>query len=180
MSVLKNEERETHINMLRNSDKMQIYTSEIHVMKMLDKYVEESEDWKLTEIGKCHGEIVSKTYEAPRNLLIIRKKKRELSEEQRQKAAERLRAFWKKKNADEPESPALTADESDMLDDDCEGENFGVEDTGEGDFEPEKVEPYEYGVAHEEDLMPEIKPDSPVQNPQVTMQMNLKSNETER
>lgn len=147
MSVLKNEERETHINMLRTSDKMQIYTSEIHVMKMLDRYVEESDDWKLIEIGKCHGEIVSKTYEAPRNLLVIRKKKREMSEEQRQKASERLKTFWKKKNADIPDG----IDETDLNDDifDSDGDTFVSDDGGS---EPEKDHPKFVKVEREGDI----------------------------
>ena len=100
MSKLPHDERETHINMNSLGKTMQIYTTEKHIMRRLDRYVDESPNWKVVDIGKLHGEIVPKTYEAPRDLLLIRKQKRVMSEEQRQKAAERLRAFHNKKNED--------------------------------------------------------------------------------
>mgnify|MGYP007087852840 FL=1 len=100
MSKLPHDERETHINMNSLGKTMQIYTTEKHIMRRLDRYVDESPNWKVVDIGKLHGEIVSKTYEAQRDLLLIRKQKRVMSEEQRQKAAERLRAFHNKKNED--------------------------------------------------------------------------------
>ena len=59
-------------------------------MRRLDKYVEESEAWKVIEVGKVNGKVVSKIYEAPRELLSMKKKKRVMTEEQRRQAAERL------------------------------------------------------------------------------------------
>lgn len=110
-----NQERETHINMDRTSDKMRIYTSEHHVMRKLDKYVEESDDWNIIEIGRCKGEVVSKTYEAPRKLLNLRKKSFVMSEEQREAAAERLRIYHHK-NDDKNEETSKEFDDDDNLD----------------------------------------------------------------
>lgn len=112
-SERRNDEKETHICMSRNSDKMQIFTTEYHIMNKLDRYVEESENWKVVEVGKINGKIVSKIYEAPRNLLLIRKKKRELSEEQRLAAAERLRRY---RNQNEQHPGDLQDEDEELLD----------------------------------------------------------------
>lgn len=129
----KNDERETHICMSRNSDKMQIFTTEYHIMKRLDRYVEESENWKVIEVGKINGKVVSKIYEAPRDLLIIRKKKRELTEEQRLAAAERLRKYHKqqkqKKNLDEADEMTTSEDDDASLYDFGESEYSENEET---------------------------------------------------
>lgn len=93
--IAKLQERETHINMDKTSDRMRIYTTEYNVMKKLDRYVEESDEWKVIEVGRIKGAVVSKTYEAPRKLLTLRKKSVVMSEEARQAAAERMRAYWK-------------------------------------------------------------------------------------
>lgn len=110
MSKLPNDERETHISMNSLGNKMKIYTTEWHIMRRLDRYVEESDNWKIVDIGMLHGEVVSKTYEAPRDLLLIRKQKRVMTEEQRQKAAERLRALRLKKHGEETDEKEDEAD----------------------------------------------------------------------
>lgn len=110
MSKLPNDERETHISMSSLGNKMKIYTTEWHIMRRLDRYVEESDNWKVVDIGMLHGEVVSKTYEAPRDLLLIRKQKRVMTEEQRQKAAERLRALRLKKHGEETDEKEDEAD----------------------------------------------------------------------
>ena len=93
MAKLLNDERETHINMIHGSSKMRIYTTEYNIMKKLDRYVEHNDNWKIVEVGMVHGEVVSKTYEAPKDLLLIREKKRMLTEQQRADAAARLKAY---------------------------------------------------------------------------------------
>lgn len=110
MSKLPNGERETHISMNSLGNKMKIYTTEWHIMRRLDRYVEESDNWKVVDIGLLHGEVVSKTYEAPRDLLLIRKQKRVMTEEQRQKVAERLRALRLKKHGEETDEKEDEAD----------------------------------------------------------------------
>ena len=52
MAKLLNDERETHINMVHGSNKMKIYTTEYNIMKKLDRYVENNENWKVVEVGK--------------------------------------------------------------------------------------------------------------------------------
>lgn len=99
--MIKQSEKETHINMSTLDNKVRIYTTENRIMRKLDKYVEESESWKIVEVGKVKGEIVSKTYEGPKELLLIRKKKRVISDEQKQAASERLKAYWSSKDDEE-------------------------------------------------------------------------------
>ena len=110
MSKLPNDERETHISMSSLRNKMKIYTTERHIMRRLDRYVEESDNWKVVDIGMLHGEVVSKTYEAPRDLLLTRKQKRVMTEEQRQKSAERLRALREKKHGKKVDEKADETD----------------------------------------------------------------------
>ena len=52
MSKLPHDERETHINMNSLGKTMQIYTTEKHIMRRLDRYVDESPNWKVVDIGK--------------------------------------------------------------------------------------------------------------------------------
>lgn len=51
---------------------MIIRTSDYHMMRFFDKYVENSVRWRLTEVGRTKGEIVSKTYEAPRKCVTFK------------------------------------------------------------------------------------------------------------
>ena len=69
-------------------------------MTRLDKLCKESPDfYKLVGVGKIAGEIVSKTYEcADKTLISFRKAKREMSDEQRQAASERLKKMRSEKN----------------------------------------------------------------------------------
>ena len=113
MAIERNkDERETHICMSGNSKKMQIFTTEYHIMRRLDKYVEESEAWKVIEVGKVNGKVVSKIYEAPRELLSMKKKKRVMTEEQRRQAAERLAAYRQKKAGDTATASGVEPDKN--------------------------------------------------------------------
>ena len=122
MAIERNkDERETHICMSGNSKKMQIFTTEYHIMRRLDKYVAESEAWKVIEVGKVNGKVVSKIYEAPRELLSMKKKKRVMTEEQRRQAAERLAAYRQKKAGDTATASGVEPDKE------YEEEDFGLE-----------------------------------------------------
>lgn len=142
-------ERETHINMDKTSDKMTIYTTEYNVMHKLDKYVEESEEWKLIGVSRVKGAIVSKTYEAPRKLLCLRKKTVVMSDEQREAAAERLRAFHKKKEQEEfAPSSDIYEDDSDIVFENSETESVqddeasnNTNNSEESAFIPQKTRP---------------------------------------
>ena len=99
------EEQETHVNFLRNSDRCEVYTSDRTVMTRLDKLAE-SEDaphWKLKKIHKTQdGEIVGKTYETHKKLISFRADivTRELTPEQKEAAAERMRKWRETKQKD--------------------------------------------------------------------------------
>lgn len=120
------DERETHINMSHGSDKMKIYTTEYNIMRKLDRYVENNDNWKVVEIGMVHGEVVSKTYEAPKDLLLLREKKRTMTEEQREAAAKRLRAYHASKNGETPDDKV---DEVGFTDEDNEEEKADEDDS---------------------------------------------------
>lgn len=146
------DEKETHINMSKASDKMQIYTTEFNIMKRLDRYVEESEEWNLVSIGRVKGRIVSKTYEAPRNLLLMRKKKRTVSDEQKLAAAERLKEYWKKKKNEEDDF--IDIDEFSFgLEDDEQKINKKKSNEEESNFQPEKTKPSFKKVKDEPELL---------------------------
>ena len=148
MSKLPNDERETHISMSSLGNKMKIYTTEWHIMRRLDRYVEESDNWKVVDIGMLHGEVVSKTYEAPRDLLLIRKQKRVMTKEQKQKAAERLRVLREKKHGEELDEKADETDNEtdfgaeDDLDTSANMQNASSSASGETPrLEPQKSQP---------------------------------------
>lgn len=158
MAKLLNDERETHINMVHGSSKMRIYTTEYNIMKKLDRYVENNENWKIVEVGMVHGEVVSKTYEAPKDLLLIREKKRVLSEQQRADAAARLKAYHAAKHADDDEMDVVDfgTDDSDPDEDNEEDDaeavsssadvsantaNAGAANNEAPRLEPEKLQP---------------------------------------
>ncbi|MCD8220903.1 MAG: hypothetical protein LUD07_01690 [Clostridiales bacterium] len=58
----------------------------------MDKLVEQNpEQFRMIEVGKLGGKIISKRYLFPKRFVSIRSKDRNMTEEQKQKAAERLR-----------------------------------------------------------------------------------------
>ena len=91
-------EQETTINIMRDGETAQIYTSDTTMMTKLDKFVERDDcpDWKLVrEQFSREGELVGKVYETKKQLVSFRASivKRELTEEQRQALSERLKAL---------------------------------------------------------------------------------------
>lgn len=131
-------ERETHINTDASTDMMRIYTSETHMMRKLDKYVEESDEWKLVEVSRVKGDVVSKTYEAPKRLLSLRKKTYFMSEERRQEASERFREYHRmKKEKDEGEFINLDDEENNII----KEENQTSDNSDDANFQPEKTRP---------------------------------------
>lgn len=91
------EEQETVINYYRDSDVCIVYTSDSTVMTKLDKLAEDESlsHWRVKQVHKLQsGELVGKTYETHKGLISFRSdfKSINLTEEQRQKAGERLRA----------------------------------------------------------------------------------------
>lgn len=89
-------EQETTINFMRDSDACTVYTSDSTVMTKLDKLAESDEapHWKCVKVHKAlDGTVVGKTYETHKKLISFRVDivTREMTDEQRQAAAERLR-----------------------------------------------------------------------------------------
>lgn len=86
-------EQETIISYSRDEDFAYIWTSDSTVMTKLDRRVE-SGDYEIFDVGKdMDGNLLSKEYRCPKNLISFRSKKvtRELTEEQKQAMADRLR-----------------------------------------------------------------------------------------
>lgn len=101
------EDQETVIVFSRNSKTASVETTDPTVLTKLKRCVSTSPDnWFLTEVSVRQGEqdpmkVVSVCFECPKKLISIRSKTvtgRELTEEQRAEAAERLRNLRKKNN----------------------------------------------------------------------------------
>ena len=89
---------------MRDSDTAKIYTSDRTVMTRLDRLAEREDcpDWKVTEeIRDTEGELVGKMYETNKRLVSFRSflQSRELTDEQREAGAERLRLWREKEQA---------------------------------------------------------------------------------
>lgn len=97
-------EQETTVNFMRDSDICTVYTSDSTVMTKLDKLAESEKApiWKLKEEHKLQsGELIGKTYETHKRLVSFRADivTREMTEEQKKAAAERMRA-WREEKAE--------------------------------------------------------------------------------
>jgi len=87
-------EQETTIGFSRDEDIAHIYTSDTTMMTKFDKLVRTSEHWSEEKTVNCDGELVGKFYTCPKKLLSYRgamRTGREMSEEERKTAAERLK-----------------------------------------------------------------------------------------
>jgi hypothetical protein len=87
-------ERETVINFGRNDDLAIVWTSDTMWFTKMDKLIEKNpEEFKCTKEETIDGQVVQKRYEFPKKYVSIRSKsvKRELTEEQKQKYAERAK-----------------------------------------------------------------------------------------
>ena len=88
------EEQELIINLNGKDDVIRVSTTYPHWIKRLDKYCEENPDeWKKTYEYIEDGRVISANYEAPKSLLKLQKKKRQVSEAQRKASAERLAKY---------------------------------------------------------------------------------------
>ena len=95
------EERETIIRIGRTTDVVEICTTDERYMTKFDKLCKEGEGWKLTGTETSEGDIVEKFYQCPRKLISFRAKtvKREMTEEQKAIARERIKALHASRNA---------------------------------------------------------------------------------
>ena len=97
-SGIRLEEQETVVNFYRVDHRMSIYTSDQTMITKLMKLLKKSEQneeagYVLVREEKMSGRVVAIEVSAPKHLLSLRtpKKKRELSDEERQELAERMR-----------------------------------------------------------------------------------------
>ena len=102
MSVPVNEQ-ETTISFMRNSDKAIIYASDKTMLTKLHKLAKKNSEWKRIDQDRLKGDIVSETFECPKKLVSLRTATSTfvMPEEQRQLAAERLRAWRERKEANQ-------------------------------------------------------------------------------
>ena len=86
------DEQETTISFDRRDNTCYIYTSDSTMITKLDKLVK-SGSYKLSDIQYLEGDVVSKMYTCPKKLISFRAKtvRREMTEEQKIAAAERLK-----------------------------------------------------------------------------------------
>lgn len=93
------EEQETIIRIGRTEKTAIISTTDSVYMNKFDKLCEGSEEWKCTGVETCQGDVVEKFYECPKKFVSFRSKtvKPNLTEEQRQASAERLRKLRESK-----------------------------------------------------------------------------------
>ena len=94
-------EQETTISIMRNSDKAIVYTSDKTMLTKLHKLVKKNSEWKRIDQGRLKGDIVSETFECPKKLISLRTATSTfvMPEEQRRLAAERLRTWRERKEA---------------------------------------------------------------------------------
>lgn len=87
------DEQETNITWYRDEDTAKIYTSDYTMMTKYDKNVS-SGDWKLLKVDTCEGDVVAKTYSAPKELLYGRgKKNKPMSEKIKSEKRELMRQY---------------------------------------------------------------------------------------
>lgn len=98
-------EQETSVTFLRQENVMKIYTSDNTTLTDLKKKLRDNpSEWKCWEGPRnSDGTISGYFFEAPKDLLTFRTKtvSREMTEEQRQAAAERLRATRNKQKEEQ-------------------------------------------------------------------------------
>lgn len=95
-------EQETTISFSRDSKEVSIWTNDRTVITKLDKMVEKSSHYTLKETGYIKGLIADKEYILDdKSLLSFRADKmtRNMTEEQKQEAVERLRLYREHRNA---------------------------------------------------------------------------------
>lgn len=79
-------EQETVIQISRDSDKMEIWTSDSTMITRLDKLCEKSNRWLCTSVGRIEGDVVNKEYVGDKELLSLlpdKRKVKPLTEEQK-------------------------------------------------------------------------------------------------
>lgn len=94
MSIPVNEQ-ETVIQISRDSNEANIWTSDTTMMTKLDSFCSESDSWRLTSTGRINGEIVNKEYVSDKALISFRKNRNKTTPLTEEQKAQR-RAFLEK------------------------------------------------------------------------------------
>jgi len=98
-------EQETSICFERTGTTVRVWTSDTTVMTKLDKLASDpASPWTCTKISRprnCPDEIFAKEYEAPKEFLVFRRAKREMTEEQKEAARERFAKYRRDRQARE-------------------------------------------------------------------------------
>lgn len=92
-------EQETVIQISRDSDKMEIWTSDTTMMTRLDKLCEKSNRWVCTSVGKIEGDVVNKEYVGDKELLSLLPDKRKVKPLTEEQKAQRRALLEKAKQA---------------------------------------------------------------------------------
>ena len=95
-SGLCHEEIETHINFSRYDDNnAYIFTSDNTVLTRLKKLLlSEKSEYKINKVFKCGEEIHGVEVTCPKDLISFRSGHRDMTEEQKQAAGERMKKMW--------------------------------------------------------------------------------------
>lgn len=109
-------EQETSISFYRTDDRFEVYTSDSTMITKLDKLVRDGSAWSLEKVWTQQGDIVGKTYSAPKKCIMYLANPRicNFTEEQKRENAERLKAWrFNSQNNDDALNDIMEA----MLDD---------------------------------------------------------------
>lgn len=89
------DEQEVSILIEPVSDRVKIYCSVPGSIRKFDGYCENSpEEWRCVDVSKVNGEIIGKSYECSKKMILLRGKapgKRQLSEAERAALSERMK-----------------------------------------------------------------------------------------
>ena len=92
-------EQETVIRWYKDEQNATVYTSDYSMMVRYDKNLS-SGDWVLIKEETCDGDIVSKTYSVPKNLVYGRgKKRKEMSDAEKEKRSLFMKSLHAKDNS---------------------------------------------------------------------------------
>jgi hypothetical protein len=86
-------EQETVVQISRDGEEARIYTSDTTMMTKLDKRVaEENSVYEVASVDTYEGDVVAKTYLAPKNAISFRQpaKRKPMSEEERERVSKRM------------------------------------------------------------------------------------------
>ena len=88
------EEAETHINYDRSSTLAFLYTTDNKVVTKMKRIFNNSSDYICEAMVREDGSIISYIFSFPKTYLTFRRGKRNMSDEARKQASERIKQMW--------------------------------------------------------------------------------------